>query len=384
MLPGALHISEGIFPFFNMRYSSDFILKALAIILLFLFFFTVGYFSKKMPNSFEKYPRTLTPKKSNLINIKIILGILFFISLTTSFSIGLEYLSTSRGERVMFDPLTPQQLIIVNLSRISSFLCVVYSLVFYRFSNDRTRYFLLLSSLLIFLLINNPITLPRFVVASYVFTLIFIFIKMTISRRLYLLCGILFGQVTIFPLLSILSRGNIEEFFEVGIMDYFTKSGDFDGVQSIINVAIMGDQQGLEYGRSLLSAAFFYIPRDWWSSKSIGLGGESASFVGYPFINISSPLPAEFYIDFGYFSLFILSFLFGRVLRQLDNLFIKYSRLNNFDSMLKKVPLAIFCGYLMIILRGSLIGILGPVVISLSLTIICNKFILSRVKNGKY
>ena len=122
---------------------------------------------------------------------------------------------------------------------------------------------------------------------------------------------------------------------------------------------------------NLLSALFFFVPRTVWPQKSIGTGGESAMYEGYPFINISSPLPSEFYVDFGMVGLVVLSTLFGSS----SDYAMTISCTPRHIGSVGQVFFATVAGYIFIILRGSLVGTLGPnIVLSLAIIGICYRY----------
>lgn len=176
-------------------------------------------------------------------------------------------------------------------------------------------------------------------------------------------------------MLSELARGDIELFFQTSTIEYLSAHGDFDGLQSTINIVKMSSEQGFEYGRQITSAALFAVPRSYWPEKSIGTGGEAGYFMGYPFVNLSAPLPAEFYIDFGYFGLILFSLAFSYFCSRID---VAYGNMQKKNFHLGLVFPSVFYGYLFILMRGALVGVVGPVFLSLFVVLLVNKLIFSR------
>jgi hypothetical protein len=152
----------------------------------------------------------------------------------------------------------------------------------------------------------------------------------------------------------------------------FMTSGDFDGFQSTINVVAMHDERGGKGGVNLASAILFFVPRTLWPGKSPGTGGEAAIYEGYPMYNISSPLPSEFYIDFGILGVFVLSLFFGLFVRLCDDYFLHFKKTLDLTG---QVLVASIAGYLFIILRGSLVGTLGPCALSLAIASVCHWYV---------
>jgi len=378
MLPGAIHIWKGEFPFFGMKYSISEVFTALIIVLVFLIFMMVGYLYRDVRKS-NNGLLGLRSIKIDRRKLKIVTILLAIISLVSASYVGYGYLHTDRGTKDFFYlPLTPIGLVMLSLARIAGFLSFLYSLINFKFSNKNSRFLFLLIGILVLYLSNNPLSTPRFIIAGYVFILFFVFIDLHKSYRLAFISAILVSQVTVFPIISELSRGDISNYFEVGPINYYMNTGDFDGFQSTMNVVALVNEMGLQFGRNLMSAVLFFIPREYWSEKSIGLGGESADNIGYTFINISSPLPAEFYADFGLLGVIVFSTLFGMLLNRFDTDYSNSQTGTVFVKLLKSIPAAVFAGYLIIIMRGSLVGVLGPFCVAFFLVILANKYIMEK------
>lgn len=79
--------------------------------------------------------------------------------------------------------------------------------------------------------------------------------------------------------MSAIARGDPETAFELSPFEYYVTSGDFDGLQSTINVVAMHDGKGGKEGLNLLSAILFFVPRSVWPE---GTGWEAGVYEGYP------------------------------------------------------------------------------------------------------
>jgi hypothetical protein len=82
-------------------------------------------------------------------------------------------------------------------------------------------------------------------------------------------------------------------------------------------------------------------------------------------------LPSEFYVDFGLPGVVVLSFLFGMFVRLCDDYFMHFKRTSD---TLGQVFVSTVAGYIFIILRGSLVGTLGPVLLSLFIAGVCHRY----------
>lgn len=132
--------------------------------------------------------------------------------------------------------------------------------------------------------------------------------------------------------------------------------GDFDGFQmSVIGVRYV-IQQGHTWGEQILSALFFFVPRSIWPDKTLGTGAMLANNEQFSFINLSSPLFLEAYIDFSFMGVIALSALAGALIARAEKL------INNQNAPQHYVLASIACiSFMPIILRGSLLSVIAPI-----------------------
>jgi hypothetical protein len=74
---------------------------------------------------------------------------------------------------------------------------------------------------------------------------------------------------------------------------------DFDGFQQVINTMTFVSDLGHSWGRYSFSGSLYFVPRAVWEGKASPASLDVARHRGYAFINLSEPLHAEFYLDFG-------------------------------------------------------------------------------------
>lgn len=371
--PGLIHTAIGVFPFFGSSYQSDAIFDASCVIFIFIFCFIASYFYFFRLHAKRSAAKlTILRSQSSFVGVIVLL---IFGAMACSVLIGFDLLLQERGDFLDSDLLTPGQLMLLNTARITGFFSVLYAALNFNVKRNGWSLILLIFGLVIFVLTNNPLAIPRFLLGGYVLTFIFVFFDINPRRRLYLFFGFFLAQISLFPMLSELARGDIELFFQTSTIEYLSAHGDFDGLQSTINIVKMSSEQGFEYGRQITSAALFAVPRSYWPEKSIGTGGEAGYFMGYPFVNLSAPLPAEFYIDFGYFGLILFSLAFSYFCSRID---VAYGNMQKKNFHLGLVFPSVFYGYLFILMRGALVGVVGPVFLSLFVVLLVNKLIFSR------
>jgi hypothetical protein len=366
LVPGYFHVSLGKFPFYAMNYPADDIIYAAIVVMTFTIVFLLGYWCFErfaISEGFSEIPRpTSDISRDAGLAFPIALAV---IAIVGALGMGISYDTTSLGD--VEYTLSPLLLVEITSTRILSFagfalaLCVLYR------RRDAPTILTVLVTFGIFAILNSPLAIPRYILFSYLITLIATFSNFMERKKLIFLAAFFVAELTIFPAVSILSRGDPADLFGTSIFDYFISNGDFDGLQSTINVIIYVEKAGLKWGVNLLSALLFFVPREMWPGKSIGTGGESATFIGYDFINISSPLPSEFFVDFGIIGVVVGAAIFGGMLAYVDKQMRRARRNSDYLGLLQ---FSTIVGYLFIILRGSLVGVIGPFVLSFGLLVL--------------
>ncbi|AXY53827.1 hypothetical protein YT1_4436 [Rhodococcus ruber] len=93
---------------------------------------------------------------------------------------------------------------------------------------------------------------------------------------------------------------------------------DYDGYQQLINSIYFVDESGHTFGKYVLSAGLFFIPRALWAGKANPASIDVADARGYSFQNLSLPIWSEFYIDFGIVGVIAGLIAFGFISGRLD------------------------------------------------------------------
>jgi oligosaccharide repeat unit polymerase len=356
IIPAFFHVKENLFPFYNLSYDTNDIYDASQILLIFSLLFWLGFFwNQKIPTyKIEKINNLIDVKKVNKFKFYLIFYSLVLIVFSCILIYGPEAFMVKRSEfdRDVFGNNSTSRELIINSIKAISFASVFF-LIFLRKNFNKISFICNLTLVLIlFFIINFPLAQPRFVFFSYFIFLFCFFYRSNFKRKTIIFLGFCFGITTIFPYFSHITRG--EGDFNVDMSEYYRLSGDFDGFQSIINGVVFVNKYGYTIGNQLFSSLFSFIPRSLWTSKSEPTGSLGAMAAGYDYLNISSPLPIEFYIDFGYLGLSILAFLFGMFLRKIDIFYI-YDR----KWGLKYIIAVILISMIAIISRGALLAVLN-------------------------
>ncbi|MGR6967089.1 hypothetical protein ACU610_21760 [Geodermatophilus sp. URMC 61] len=98
----------------------------------------------------------------------------------------------------------------------------------------------------------------------------------------------------------------------------FLASPDFDGFQQTINAIDFVDDLGHSFGTYGLSGALYFVPRAIWPDKERPASIDVATHRGYVFTNLSLPVQAEIYVDFGAAGMTVAMFLLATAGRRCD------------------------------------------------------------------
>lgn len=106
----------------------------------------------------------------------------------------------------------------------------------------------------------------------------------------------------------------------VSPFDYLTRSSDVDSLGMTALGVKWVDMNGHQWGRQILGALFFWVPRFLWPGKPGGSGPMVTGDLGFEFTNLAMPIMAESYIDFG-FGLVLVAVLLASLLVRADGLY---------------------------------------------------------------
>lgn len=373
-IPAFLHVQNNIFPFFSMGYEFELIAKCAQLSLTFILLFIFGYFGYGgiEINIFSKYVEqdTVEPKSTVYSQKRIATVVMIFILIQMAAILfygtdAFIFRRDREGELIdVFGDNSYVQVFILAGIRGISFISLLIAYFIYKGDNT-LRAVLVLISILVFLIINYPLAISRTQFFSYI--LAFIALRFEINRRtkLYLLTAFVLGVGTLFPYLSHMARG--EGGYTFDLVEYYSKSGDFDGFQSFLNVVYMTDWQSISYGKQLIGAIFAFVPRIFWVDKPEPTGPDAAEFGGYLYTNVSSPIISEIYANFGSIGVALGGVVLGVMLRRLDISVSQYKREEATDRLAYIAVLLSFC---IILFRGSLMAVVPPLYIELFLILL--------------
>lgn len=364
--PAMTHVVSNRFPFYGIKYQADTILQSGFIVFIFLLGALTAYWlarrSEKRIAPARSNFRPTRPRFRPALSIPLA-TIAVIASAVAIGELGIANFVTTRSE--LYENLARAQSadlgLYQTLPRLLTFMTLFALVSALRFGDATiTNIALLILIAPFFLIVNFPGALPRLYLFGYLIAFLLLFLDLRkVWVKLSLLNGFALGAFLIMPMVDDITRRGlkISDFSISRALMNYTTGGDFDGFQSINNVVEFVSVHGIQWGRQLLSAIFFFVPRSVWPNKGEPTGSIAAQEAGYSFLNISSPLPSEFYIDFGIFGLVIGALLFGALLARID------MRLEfDWDAKPTVRSLAgLIAGFSVIFYRGPLLGIV-PVI----------------------
>lgn len=166
------------------------------------------------------------------------------------------------------------------------------------------------------LIFNSPFSMPRYQAGALYLALVLIYFDLFF--RPFIFPGIfIFALLFVFPFLDKFRNFDSEK-FELGLSMGFLNEGHFDSYNNFVLVVQHSIVTG---GTQLASAILFFVPRSLWPQKAVGSGGFMADQVGLTFSNISMPLLAEGYINFGLGGVVLFAFVVSVFFVKVDNIF---------------------------------------------------------------
>jgi hypothetical protein len=378
-LPGAVQIASNSFTMGDVTYSPEVAVEGALIALTFLIAFLVGqsfvgrqHYDKSLAaiEQSERSPRVLA--------ITLFMAIAILLGLICIARFGPSALMKTRGDfggEIEAAGLQGADFgLVLMLPRAMSVLAL--PLLFYAIARWRREkpamnaliaWPIMALMLPIFLLLNYPPALPRNWQFGVLLTFVFVFVRgWRPWLRIGLVCGMLLTMFSLFQWLNVLRHydeaGAISESIESPIE--YLKHMDLDGYQTTMNTVIFTELYDHAYGKQIMAALLFPIPRAIWTDKGESSGPRVARNLGYRFTLISTPLPAEFFFDFSFAGVIVGGFIVGYLYRRMDYVCaagIDFGRPN-----IQLIIIAIITGFTIFLMRGTLYAvanIFGPLAI---------------------
>jgi hypothetical protein len=220
--------------------------------------------------------------------------------------------------------------------------------------------------LAVFFVVNFPLALPRSLMAACYVGVLLSFGGGIWQRRPQLFSlGLGLLLIGIYPLAGITrweaARASRKmENPAVWLRESYT-GGDFDAHVMLCRTVERVRARGNTGGRQLLTALAFPVPRRYWPEKSIGSGALVHGDLKKEWTNVSCPLPAEGYVNFGLLGTLLFSALFAAGAHRYDAYYWRWrtqrAHLGDFSFPLLFYPVVLMLAFFL--LRGDLLSSLA-------------------------
>ncbi|MDT0306209.1 hypothetical protein RM780_04435 [Streptomyces sp. DSM 44917] len=230
--------------------------------------------------------------------------------------------------------------------------------------------------LLINAIVNNPVSNPRYWFLTVLFALLFtVFPRSPVMYRAALAMGVIIALV-IFPF------SDRFRYDENGTQPVETNSTletlvvkDYDQVNMFANtITYAADGNGHTYGQQVAGAALFFVPRTVWESKPQDTGFLVGGWMGTSSANLSSPLWAELWLDFGPLGMAGGFVAVGYLAARADRRYVQRTVDDPSPGNIIAVVVPVLAGYSFILLRGSLLQASGRIGIAVLCLLLVTTF----------
>ncbi|GAU69260.1 hypothetical protein SSP35_11_00790 [Streptomyces sp. NBRC 110611] len=218
--------------------------------------------------------------------------------------------------------------------------------------------------------VNNPISRPRFWAGTVLLTLLFGASWLRGARAFRVAAaGVAAVVLVVFPYSDYFRYDEREPVRVVSLAEQFTSNGDYDAFQQIATGVDRVRTHGFTPSAAL-GPPLFFVPRTAWPGKPDDAGILLARHAGYRFENLSAPLWIESYMWAGFPAVVAVFGLVGAVGRRIDDV---RHRLRRRPGTLAALLVPAFGCYQLVLLRGSLMAIVGPLAL-----LVCVPLLITR------
>ncbi|WP_229895993.1 hypothetical protein [Streptomyces cinerochromogenes] len=215
--------------------------------------------------------------------------------------------------------------------------------------------------------VNNPVSKPRFWFGTVLMALLFSVPRMCRPRAFRAIAATLMATVLlVFPYSDYFRYDDREQFTVVSLSAQFTANGDYDAFQQVQTGVDLARDEGFA-PLNALGPVLFWVPRSVWPDKPDDTGIALAHYAGYDFLNLSAPLWIESYLWAGPPAVAAVFLLLGAAGRRMDDV---RHRLRGRTGTLAALLVPAFAFYQMVFLRGSLLGIVGPLTLLMAVPLL--------------
>lgn len=344
----------------KVMYTDKDYLRAAIAVLIYILFFEIGYRFQilRLKKGKQETVGFNVPRyfKSNTFNILLLVS-------TISFLILLGTNNITESNRILSRVEVDVQFI--NVLRYTVVCSLLVALVHCKRYGYTNKIFYVLVIGVETLVIFFPFwgSMPRYILlGTYVVFYSFFFSKSRYKSMYFLIFFLGFG----FTFSGIRSSDSIHSIMNDVVFNF--NHVDFDAFQMLMGCFKYVEKNGVCYGKNIISALLFLLPRSIWKGKMENTGSLIARYFGSWHENVSAPIVAEFYFVGGWLAIILLSIMFGEIIKKMD-------AFDNDEYCFKKIVFCLFAGMMIYMQRGSLLATFaftgGLLVATLFVNILC-------------
>ncbi|MFC7220044.1 hypothetical protein ACFQLX_18010 [Streptomyces polyrhachis] len=211
--------------------------------------------------------------------------------------------------------------------------------------------------------VNNPVSNPRYWFLTVAFSLLFTVFPRSPAVYRTALAGGVAAAVLVFPFADKFryDEGGRHEQEQTSMLEPLVTK-DYDQTVMLANtISWVESGAGHTYGRQLASSTFFFVPRAVWTSKTLDSGVRVGQWMGTTNVNLSSPLWAELWLDFGPLGMAVGFLGVGYWVARTDRRFAESGHVSREPGNLLAIVVPCIAGYTFIMLRGPLLQATGRI-----------------------
>lgn len=216
------------------------------------------------------------------------------------------------------------------------------------------------------LIVNNPVSNPRYWFLTVMFAMLFTLFPVSAAMYRVALSMAVVVALLVFPFADRF-RYDEKNYKPVETTSFLEPMAlkDYDQIGMFANTITYADSgPGHSYGRQLAGSVFFAVPRSAWPGKPHDTGVMVGQWMGTVNTNLSSPIWAELWLDFGPLGMGAGLLAIGYAAARVDRRYAKRATRRSPPGSLIAVVVPLVAGYSFILLRGPLLQASGRVAIA--------------------
>ena len=324
----------------------DYIKTNIVLFIWFLIYFLFYNYVFKGNIKSKKEEDAITFSKTNL-NRFVFISLISLVIM--SLLIGFKNLFLRSANNVVIS-IGFINTIVNNSLRTISVYSLAYSLYYFKKEKKCTLLYIIVFFILTIIL-NYPVSTTRYWSGAVYLGIAIIMFKNIIKGRMFDI-GLLFVFAILFPIFQLFKWYGLTDIINGNatreLINVYNNA-DFDAYSMFVRAFYYVDENSITYGKQLFSTLLFFIPRAIWPNKSLPTGELIATFQNQTFTNLSCPLPAEAYVNFGYIGIIIYAIILSWGFKKMDCIYWKTSNKIRYIDYI--YPFSI--GLLILWLRGS-------------------------------